>query len=325
MLGAADHWTEADKYDAILVDEGHDFEPDWFRCATGLLRGGAGGDLLIAADGAQGLYGRDRGFTWKSVGVNAVGRARRLSRCYRNTKEVLEFAWQVAQGPAATDEGASETHLRVLPTKAARHGPPPAYRACATIAEEHAAVAEVVRRFKLHGLAAEEIAVLYPRNERGRADALCRELRRAHEVCWVSNEADPGGCVRSLGRPGVRLTTIHAAKGLEFPAVVVTGVDLLPSPIEPDERCDGNLLYVGLSRAMDHLVVTWAGRSAFTERVQEPRLLAMGPARWAPSSARVDVQCPRRPRIAQVVTQKRRAGDSRLPRGVRLSLAYPPG
>jgi len=266
MLGAADHWTEADKYDAILVDEGHDFEPDWFRCATGLLRGGHEGDLLIAADGAQSLYGRGRAFTWKSVGVNAVGRARRLSRCYRNTKEVLEFAWQVSQEPATAEE-ATETHTRVLPTKAARHGPTPAYRACTTMAEEHAAIARLVGRFKRDGIAAEGIGVLYPRNERGRADALCRELRRAHEVGWVSNETDPGGGVRSLGRPGVRLMTIHAAKGLEFPAVIVTGLDMLPSPMEPDELRDGNLLYVGLTRAMDHLVVTWAGRSAFTERV----------------------------------------------------------
>jgi len=86
-------------------------------------------------------------------------------------------------------------------------------------------------------------------------------------VCWVSNEADPSGGVRSLGRPGVRLLTIHAAKGLEFPAVIVSALDQLPSPMERDEVRDSNLLYVGLTRATDHLVVTWAGRSPFTERV----------------------------------------------------------
>ena len=97
MLGGLGHFADAEKYDAILIDEAHDFEPDWFRCATGLLRGGLEGDLLIAIDGAQSLYGRSRGFTWKSVGVQAQGRSRRLSRNYRNTKQILEFAWQVAQ------------------------------------------------------------------------------------------------------------------------------------------------------------------------------------------------------------------------------------
>ena len=61
--------------------------------------------------------------------------------------------------------------------------------------------------------------------------------------------------------------TIHAAKGLEFPAVIVSALDQLPSPMEPDEVRDGNLLYVGLTRAIDHLAVTWTGRSAFTDRV----------------------------------------------------------
>jgi ATP-dependent exoDNAse (exonuclease V) beta subunit len=44
-------------------------------------------------------------------------------------------------------------------------------------------------------------------------------------------------------------------------------VDQLPGPIEPDEVRDSNLLYVGLTRAMDHLAVTWSGRSAFADRV----------------------------------------------------------
>jgi ATP-dependent exoDNAse (exonuclease V) beta subunit len=30
---------------------------------------------------------------------------------------------------------------------------------------------------------------------------------------------------------------------------------------------DSNLLYVGLTRAMDHLAVTWSGRSDFADRV----------------------------------------------------------
>jgi ATP-dependent exoDNAse (exonuclease V) beta subunit len=63
--------------------------------------------------------------------------------------------------------------------------------------------------------------------------------------------------------------TIHAAKGLEFPAVIVSAVDQLPSPIHPDERRDCNLLYVALTRATNLLAVTWAGRSRFTERILE--------------------------------------------------------
>ncbi len=109
--------------------------------------------------------------------------------------------------------------------------------------------------------------MLYPRKERDRIDVLCRRLRESNEVCWISNESDPNGGVRSIARPGVRLLTIHASKGLEFRAVIVSAVDQLPNPIEPDAVRDCNLLYVGLTRAIDHLAVTWSGRSEFTGRI----------------------------------------------------------
>jgi hypothetical protein len=197
LIGGAGHFAEAEKYDAILIDEGHDFEPDWFRCTTNLLKGGPEGDLLVAVDGAQSLYGRARGFTWTSVGVEAKGRSRRLSRNYRNTKQILEFAWQAAQS-VIQDVEETETHVRVLPTKASRQGSVPIYRGCASIAEEHALIARLVGEFRAKGLAGRDIAVLYPRREGNRVDAFCRWLGESGEVCWVSNEADPELLVRPL-------------------------------------------------------------------------------------------------------------------------------
>ena len=128
-------------------------------------------------------------------------------------------------------------------------------------------IARLVEEFKARGLAEKEIAVLYPRKERDRIDALCRRLRQSSQVCWISNESDANGGVRAIARPGIRLLTIHSAKGLEFPAVIVSALDQLPNPIAPDELRDSNLLYVGLTRAIDHLAVTWSGRSEFTDRI----------------------------------------------------------
>jgi superfamily I DNA/RNA helicase len=264
FLGGLGHFSDAEKYDAILIDEGHDFAPDWFRCAVGMLRGGPEGNLLIAGDGAQSLYNRDPSFTWKSVGVLASGRSRRLSHNYRNTKQILEFAWQVTQPRAEFDEK-SESHVRVRPTKAAREGALPTYRGCVTIAREHAFIVRMVGELKARGLAESEIAVLYPRRDGRRIDDLCRRLRESFKVTWISNENDVS---RAMTQPGLRLMTIHSAKGLEFPAVIVSSLDLLSNPNEPDQRREGNLLYVGLTRAMDHLVATWTGRSDFTDRIK---------------------------------------------------------
>jgi Nuclease-related domain/AAA domain len=65
-LLSANGWSEAERYDAILIDEAHDFDPDWFRCCTKALRDPQSSDLVIAVDGAQSLYGRPPSLTWKS-------------------------------------------------------------------------------------------------------------------------------------------------------------------------------------------------------------------------------------------------------------------
>ncbi len=267
ILQEASRFGESEKYDAILIDEAHDFHPNWFRCVVGFLKGGDDGDLLIAVDGAQSLYGRDRRFTWSSVGVQARGRSRRLSRNYRNTKQILEFAWQVSQ-TMEDDTEELECNVRVLPTKASRKGPLPRCRPCVTIGEEHAAVLETVADLLARGLAEKEIAILYARRESDRIQKLYRLLRTLHKVGWVSNEDEPGGGIRSFGEDGIKLLTIHSSKGLEFPAVILTGLDQLPTREGHDEVLESNLLYVGLTRATDHLIVTWARPSAFTDRVR---------------------------------------------------------
>ena len=76
------------------------------------------------------------------------------------------------------------------------------------------------------------------------------DLRRASGQGWESG--------------AVRLMTLHAAKGLEFPAVFVAGVREGVLPLErPGERCDveeeRRLLYVGMTRAREELVLTTSG------------------------------------------------------------------
>jgi len=66
------------------------------------------------------------------------------------------------------------------------------------------------------------------------------------------------------GQPRVTLMTLHAAKGLEFPVVFLTGMEegvfpharSLSDPEEIEE--ERRLCYVGLTRARERLYLTWA-------------------------------------------------------------------
>jgi ATP-dependent DNA helicase UvrD/PcrA len=79
------------------------------------------------------------------------------------------------------------------------------------------------------------------------------------------------------GGRGVTLSTLHAAKGLEFPAVFVVGLEegYLPhgqSGEEEDElEEERRLLYVGMTRAKDELTLTLARRRLVYGKVM-PRL-----------------------------------------------------
>ena len=67
-----------------------------------------------------------------------------------------------------------------------------------------------------------------------------------------------------IAHDSVKLMTIHAAKGLEFPVVCLAGLEhelfphTLSSRSEDGVEEERRLCYVGMTRAMDHLFLTWA-------------------------------------------------------------------
>ena len=75
----------------------------------------------------------------------------------------------------------------------------------------------------------------------------------------------------------VTLMTLHAAKGLEFPCVFITGCEegILPYSLFPSHKSDikeeRRLLYVGMTRAEKYLYLTYAKKRYIQGKHMEPR------------------------------------------------------
>jgi superfamily I DNA/RNA helicase len=85
------------QYDAVLIDEGHDFQPEWFKLVVQMVNPDSNA-LLVLYDDAQSIYGgsKKRKFSFASVGIKAQGRTTVLKLNYRNTREILAVARALA-------------------------------------------------------------------------------------------------------------------------------------------------------------------------------------------------------------------------------------
>ena len=90
------------------------------------------------------------------------------------------------------------------------------------------------------------------------ADVLARR-RLPHQVRERSGEFDPA-------QDSIKVMTLHASKGLEFPVVAMVGVGHMPAKGE-DEREEARLFYVGATRATQRLVIGASGSGKFAARL----------------------------------------------------------
>ena len=200
--------------------------------------------------------------------------------------------------------GGSWDYRDDAPALAAGH---PVVTACGALRELHEqsawlTPAELAERV-VHDLGLLELAFAYrrPRDHWRRVRLVVDQAHRVTEaggtlrdlLAWLDRQAEegaqaPGGVVPEPDDDAIRIMTVHAAKGLEFPVVALTGLDaprgkvggrvLWPSPGERPELQLGahatagwqgardhekrmavaesdRLLYVAATRARDHLLL----------------------------------------------------------------------
>lgn len=254
------------QYAAVLIDEGHDFAPEWFKLVVQMVHPETNA-LLVLYDDAQSIYRNRRAldFSFASVGIQAQGRTTILRLNYRNTLEVLSVARAFATELLA-ERGAGEDGVpMVTPESAGRRGAFPELIRCESDWQEWDCLVERIRDEHGHGRALNDMAVLY--RTYAQAKRIEAALQKAG-VAFASAASDQGKQALFGEADTVKVVSMHSSKGLEFGLVLIPCLGEMPKAGESAED-EARLLYVAMTRAIDRLVMTYREPSDFTRRVQD--------------------------------------------------------
>ena len=278
------------QYQAVLIDEGHDFAPEWLRLVVQMVDPTTN-SLLVLYDDAQSIYERTqkKNFSFKSVGIQAQGRTTILKINYRNTRQILQTASLVAAehvyphapplrgslppegadpawgGPAPdrllTAEDKDDGVPLLKPVSCGREGEAPLIVRLPTLREEVAQVAELLATAHREGHAWADMAILCRHHsEMDMCAEFLRKRKLPHQLRRNSSSVfDPA-------HDSIKVMTLHVSKGLEFPVVALVGAGRMPAEGE-DEREEARLFYVGATRATQRLVIGMSGNGKFANRI----------------------------------------------------------
>ncbi|MBP1472719.1 NERD domain-containing protein [Frateuria sp. MAH-13] len=253
------------QYGAVLVDEGHDFEPDWYKLIVQMIDP-ATNSLLVLYDDAQNIYGKTdrRRVSWKSLGIQAQGRTTILKLNYRNTLEILAVARGFANELLVERDDDGDGVPLVAPESAGRRGAVPELIRVETAAAQLTVLIAQLRDEHAHGRPWSDMAVIFRNQWEG--EKLAGALER---------EGIPGRLAEGRGKGAlfavgdtVKLVTMHSSKGLEFPFVVIPGLGSLPKEGK-DEAEEARLLYVAMTRATERLLLIHHDDSVFSKRIRD--------------------------------------------------------
>ncbi|MGA2261328.1 MAG: 3'-5' exonuclease [Acidobacteriota bacterium] len=242
-------------FDFAVVDEAQDIGVAHIRFFAA-LGGGRPSALFFAGDLGQRIF--QQPFSWKALGVDIRGRSRTLRVNYRTSHQIRAQADRLL-GPVVTDvDGNSEDRSD---TVSVFNGPPPAIRSLKSESEEIKTVGNWMADRAKAGVLPHEFGLFV------RSAAQLDRARAAVTEAGIPFKMLDEHVETSSGH--VSISTMHLAKGLEFPAVVVMACDdeVIPlqerietvgddSDLQEVYETERHLLYVACTRARDHLLVT---------------------------------------------------------------------
>lgn len=184
---------------------------------------------------------------------------------YRNTAEVLKVAYEFAKDVLTPEDADEDAIPLILPESAGRHGAQPELIKLPSFYKEAEHIVERFKALKENGILWRDMAVIYRSSFIGKE--VTRQLRDAGiPVEWLQ-ETSSSRHYRP-DEDSVKVVTFHSSKGLEFPIVAIPGVGYLPYE-KAELQEEVRLMYVGMTRATDRLIMTCHRESMFVERLSE--------------------------------------------------------
>ncbi|MEX0328917.1 MAG: UvrD-helicase domain-containing protein [Ruegeria sp.] len=254
-------------YKSVVVDEAQDMGPEAFRLIRALIPEAEGhpdtNSMFIVGDGHQRIYGRR--VVLGRCGINIRGRSRKLRVNYRTSEEIRKWAVSILAGVPIDDldDGADdERGYRSL-----FHGPAPEIANTKNQANEFERLGAWVGELENEGFSPKDICII-ARDKR--TLRLFENHLRSEGIATVEIKRRQAEDRR---RQGIRLATMHRAKGLEFMAVALVAMNdgVVPNVLAiraaPDEAgreevidAERMLVYVAATRAKKRLLVTSSGK-----------------------------------------------------------------
>ncbi|MRI86367.1 AAA family ATPase [Aerococcaceae bacterium WS4759] len=271
-------------YPAIFVDEGQDFEREWFNFIRGDYLSNEKSEFIIFADENQNIYdrltevGEDESYRKKHLPVTPIpGRWKTLKEVYRTpssdilsllyhfSKEYLHDESPELSGQLSLLDILDEASVSIYDLATQERNNMEYYSRPRTFHY----IDTIIKRFLDKGTSINDIAILSNKkndlrkleyhlrtretgnNLFAQTSTTFKTLNHINERIEGGNRADRPFKVRFYRNNGpIKMATIHSFKGWETPYVI-----LVIPPTEYFDKTFHHLMYTGISRAKNELVV----------------------------------------------------------------------
>lgn len=262
-------------YKHVIIDEGQDLTRVQIEFLKTIYRDDKDSSFNFITDTSQSIYPHAwlvKGRSFASVGLDMSGKSSALAKNYRTSTQVSQAAYSMLE----KDPEITDCEYFVRPALLDQQGHYPVLKSFTKSAEEANYVVSEVKKLIGQGYKHPDIAVI------ARMRKQLEPIKSCFDQAGIPNTMI--STMRStFDEESVRLLSMHAIKGLEYPVVFIVGLNSGVIPYTPSKHKDQDvqesnerkLLYVGMTRALELLYLSCWGRPSKFIRDIDPEYLRL--------------------------------------------------